>query len=76
MEAFVRRVLVFLLVGVGASVVASAQVTPGAGYTPSDDTPSIKVGMTSTSDTGASTVDSQSVRPKAVVVAKISCTWP
>src|SRR5580765_8097066 len=30
----------------GAARQASAQVTPAAGYTPPDDTPSIKVGVT------------------------------
>jgi hypothetical protein len=41
-----RRVLTtfFLISGLAAG--ASAQVTPAAGYTPPDDTPSVKVGVT------------------------------
>src|SRR3954469_16016160 len=42
----VRRILsAFVLLGAFAGA-ASAQVTPAAGYTPPDDTPSVKVGVT------------------------------
>src|SRR3954453_4620733 len=42
----VRRILTaFVLLGAFAGA-ASAQVTPAAGYTPPDDTPSVKVGVT------------------------------
>ena len=41
-----RRIFGFTLLGVSMAYAASAQVTPAAGSTPPDDTPSIKVGMT------------------------------
>src|SRR3954453_3463057 len=42
----VRRILsAFVLLGAFTGA-ASAQVTPAAGYTPPDDTPSVKVGVT------------------------------
>jgi hypothetical protein len=41
-----RRVLILTLMGMVMAGAASAQVTPAAGYTPPDDTPSIKVGAT------------------------------
>ena len=40
-----RRVLIALFL-MATAAAASAQVTPAAGYTPPDDTPSIKVGVT------------------------------
>ena len=40
------RLAVFILVSCGFARIASAQVTPAAGYTPPDDTPAIRVGMT------------------------------
>ena len=42
----VRRVLVACVLMSGVAAAASAQVTPAAGFTPPDDTPSIKVGVT------------------------------
>jgi hypothetical protein len=39
-----RRVLIASCLMTGVAAAASAQVTPAAGYTPPDDTPSIKVG--------------------------------
>ena len=41
-----RRVLIASFLMTTVAVAASAQVTPAAGYTPPDDTPSIKVGVT------------------------------
>ena len=41
-----RRVLIASSLMSALAAVASAQVTPAAGYTPPDDTPSIRVGMT------------------------------
>jgi len=41
-----RRILLTCLFTAGVSAGASAQVTPAAGYTPPDDTPSVKVGVT------------------------------
>ena len=41
-----RRVLIASLLMTTCAGAASAQVTPAAGYTPPDDTPSIKVGAT------------------------------
>jgi hypothetical protein len=41
-----RRVLIAVLLISTAAGAASAQVTPAAGYTPPDDTPSVKVGVT------------------------------
>ena len=41
-----RRVLLFTLTGSLMAGAASAQVTPAAGSTPPDDTPSIKLGVT------------------------------
>jgi hypothetical protein len=41
-----RRVLTALLLFGIVAGTASAQVTPAAGYTPPDDTPSIRVGVT------------------------------
>ena len=41
-----RRVLIASFLMTTVAVAASAQVTPAAGYTPPDDTPSIKVGAT------------------------------
>ena len=41
-----RRVHVMMLMGLLVAGPVSAQVTPAAGYTPPDDTPSIKVGAT------------------------------
>lgn len=41
-----RRVLLGLLLMTSFATAVSAQVTPAAGYTPPDDTPSIKVGVT------------------------------
>jgi hypothetical protein len=41
-----RRIGLVLAVVLGAALPCSAQVTPAAGYTPPDDTPSIKVGVT------------------------------
>ena len=45
-EALLQRVLVFMLCLFGSAWSASAQVTPAAGFTPPDDTPSIRIGMT------------------------------
>jgi hypothetical protein len=42
----VRRLACFSVVALLGVRAASAQVTPAAGYTPPDDTPSIKVGVT------------------------------
>jgi hypothetical protein len=41
-----RRIVFASLLTAGLASAASAQVTPAAGYTPPDDTPSIKVGAT------------------------------
>ena len=41
-----RRVLSAAALMIASAAAASAQVTPAAGYTPPDDTPSIKVGAT------------------------------
>jgi hypothetical protein len=41
-----RRVLLAIVLMTATAAAASAQVTPAAGYTPPDDTPSIKVGAT------------------------------
>ena len=41
-----RRIVVLLLMVLPMSRTAFAQVTPAAGYTPPDDTPSVKVGAT------------------------------
>ncbi len=41
-----RRVVILTLMGVAMARAASAQVTPAASYTPPDDTPSIRVGIT------------------------------
>src|SRR6202047_5360772 len=41
-----RRILFTLMLTMAVAGAASAQVTPAAGYTPPDDTPSIKVGVT------------------------------
>ena len=41
-----RQVALAALIVAGAAAPGSAQVTPAAGYTPPDDTPSIKVGVT------------------------------
>ena len=41
-----RRVVILTLMGVVMARSASAQVTPAAGYTPPDDTPSFRVGVT------------------------------
>src|SRR5215471_9297918 len=40
------RVTIATLFMTSLATVASAQVTPAAGYTPPDDTPSVKVGVT------------------------------
>ena len=40
-----RRLLITAVLMTSSAVAASAQVTPAAGYTPPDDTPSIKVGV-------------------------------
>src|SRR5262249_38194873 len=40
------RALAVLIGSLASAAVASAQVTPAAGYTPPDDTPAIRVGMT------------------------------
>jgi hypothetical protein len=45
-EARLIRSVLFAVLGVLIPVVAIAQITPAAGYTPPDDTPSIRVGMT------------------------------
>src|ERR1700732_4215860 len=41
-----RRILFTLMLTMAVAGAASAQVTPAAGYTPPDDTPSVKVGVT------------------------------
>jgi len=41
-----RELVLTLMASLMTAGMASAQVTPAAGYTPPDDTPSIKVGMT------------------------------
>jgi hypothetical protein len=41
-----RRALILTFLGIVMVRPASAQVTPAAGYTPPDDTPSVKVGVT------------------------------
>ena len=40
------RISLLAMAMMGAAHLASAQITPAAGYTPPDDTPSIRVGMT------------------------------
>src|SRR6266566_7403539 len=41
-----RRVLLFMVMTMVSARVVYGQVTPAAGYTPPDDTPAIRVGMT------------------------------
>ena len=45
-HAFGSRLTIAALVSTWLALAASAQVTPAAGYTPPDDTPSFKVGAT------------------------------
>jgi hypothetical protein len=45
-EACLRRTVVLVLIVLFMTRLAHAQITPAAGYTPPDDTPSIRVGMT------------------------------
>src|SRR5574338_548709 len=55
---------------------ASAQITPAAGYTPPDDTPSIKVGATIftnytyTDEPKATDADKNSINPNSFEVAR------
>jgi hypothetical protein len=46
MHRALDRLVVLVLILVCSTRIASAQITPAAGYTPPDDTPSIRVGMT------------------------------
>ena len=41
-----RRISVFIVMATLTAATSSAQVTPAAGFTPPDDTPAIRVGMT------------------------------
>ncbi len=70
-------IIVFILIGLlFRGGVASAQVTPAAGYTPPDDTPTIKVGATIFADytyqtaPDATDADGNSVDPNQFNVAR------
>ena len=77
-----RAVSRVMRVGIGALVMAgcigeaSAQITPAAGYTPPDDTPSIRVGMTFfgdytfTKSPEATDTDGNSINPSAFNVGR------
>lgn len=71
-----KRVLRWMFVVSLAARPASAQVTPAAGYTPPDDTPTIKVGATIFADytvqqkPRAKDVDGNDVTPNAFNVAR------
>ncbi len=79
-DSLVRRVRTLLLLTVIALVVTSgvarAQVTPAAGSTPPDDTPSIKVGttifydFTYTQKPTAKDADGNTIRPNAFNVSR------
>ena len=71
-----RRLVVLMLMLLTWSRASSAQVTPAAGYTPPDDTPSIKVGVTIYTDytyqTNPTTTDADgnAINPGSFTVAR------
>ena len=70
------RVLIASAFTITAASIASAQVTPAAGYTPPDDTPSIKVGATiytdytSQSNPTVIDADGNTINPSSFNVAR------
>src|SRR5471030_1958018 len=80
-DALRRRILLFrstlftAVLALTASI-ASAQVTPAAGYTPPDDTPSVKVGVTLytdytyTQNPQSTDADGNTINPSAFNVAR------
>ena len=74
--AWVCRVLIGVFMSVAVVSSASAQITPAAGYTPPDDTPSIRVGVTLFSDytyttePEATDADGNTINPSAFNVSR------